>query len=168
MKKLLLLLLLSVAVAMLYGCGYSLATRNSTVPAGQSLTVQMFANRTYQANIEGELRRALVNELVSRGQIVSDEVSAFEISGEIVSLSIETAAFSAVDRAMIYRVVVEIRMQLAERQNGKVIWKGSELISQEYPAAADLALQRNAREAALSSICATAAQRLVASMNQSF
>lgn len=153
---------------MLYGCGYSLVAGNSTIPQGRSLSVKMFANRTYQPNVEGGFRRALVNELVSRGQIVGAEAADFEISGEIVSLSIDSAAFSAVDRAMIYRVVVEIRMQLAERKHGKVVWKGSEIISREYPAVAELALQRNAREAALSSIWATAAQLLVARMNQSF
>lgn len=168
MKKFSLLLLLSAAAAMFYGCGYSLVAGNSTVPRGQSVSVKMFANRTYKPNIEGEFRRALVNELVSRGQIVGDDAADFEISGEIVSLSIDAAAFSAADRAMIYRVVVEIRMQLAERKTGKVVWKGSEIITREYPATADLALQRNAREAALSSICAAAAQLLTAKMNQSF
>lgn len=168
MKRALRLVLFLTFAVFLHGCGYSLAVRNSAIPRGQTVDVRMFANRTYQPNIEGEFRRALVSELAARGHAAGDDTSDYLISGEIASLSIDTAAFSAIDRAMLYRVVVEIQMQLTERKSGKIIWKGSESVRQEYPATVDLALQRNAREAAVTSICAKAAQLLTTRMNQAF
>lgn len=160
--------MLSLCALLSYGCGYSLAPGNSTIPRGQSIDVKMFANRTYQPNIEAMFRSALVNEMVARGDRVSGELSEFIVSGEIASFTMDTAAYSSIDTARLYRAVAEIQMQLSERKSGKVVWKGSETISQEYPANSDLALQRNANEAAVSAICTKGAQLLLLKMNQSF
>jgi hypothetical protein len=167
-KRALQIVLFLTFAVLLYGCGYSLVAKNSAIPRGQTVDVRMFANRTFQPNVEGEFRRALVSELVSRGHAAGDDSSDYLISGEIAALSIETTAFSAIDRAMMYRVAVEIQMQLTERKSGKVVWKGAESVRQDYPATADLALQRNAREAAVTSICARAAQLLATRMDQAF
>ena len=128
----------------------------------------MFANRTYQPNIEAELRLALVNELLSRGETVSVDLPDFVISGEIASLGVSASAFSGSDAVMIYRLVLVVQAQLADRRSGKVVWKGDESIRQEYPVNSDLALQRNAHSAAVSAACARAARLLVVKMNQSF
>jgi len=128
----------------------------------------MFANRTYQPNIEGELRLAFVNELVSRGGAVSGDHADFVVSGEIVSLSAYASAFSGNDEAKLYRLVLVAQAQLSDRRSGKVVWQGDETIRQEYPANSDLALQRNAYSAAVSTACARAARLLVVKMNQSF
>jgi len=136
--------------------------------SGQTVDVKMFANRTFQPNIEADLRQSLVNELVARGARVSSELSDFIISGEISSLSADASAFSATDQASYYTVTVAFQAQLSERRSGKVIWKGAETIKQGYPANSDLALQRNAHAAAVASACETAARLFVIKMNQSF
>lgn len=161
-------ILLTTLALFLNGCGYSLAVRNTVIPSGQTVDVRMFANRTYQPGIDAELRQALVSELLSRGEQVSGDSSDFVISGEIVSMSTKTTAFSAVDQAVLYTIVLEIQGELTERRSGKVVWKGTETIRQGYPANEDLALQRNAHSAAVSAACAKAARLLVVKMNQSF
>ena len=128
----------------------------------------MFPNRTYQPDIEAELRLAFVYELASRGNNVSGDQADFVVSGEIVSLSNKSTAFSAVDQAMFYTIVLEVQGELTERRSGKIVWKGSEVISQGYPSNSDLALQRNSHAAAVSAACDTAARRFVIKMNQSF
>ena len=153
---------------LLSGCGYTLASRHSVIKPGQTLDVRMFANRTYQPNIDGELRLAFVNELVSRGETVSVDSADYVVSGEIASLGVSASAFSGVDEAMLYRLVLLVQAQLSDRRSGKVVWQGEETIRQEYPANADLALQRNAHAAAVSAACARAARLLVVKMNQSF
>jgi len=136
--------------------------------SGQTVDVKMFANRTYQPNVEAELRQALVNGLVSRGEKVGGELSDFVISGEIVSLSADASAFSALDQASYYTVTVVFQAQLSDRRSGKIIWKGAETIRQGYPANSDLALQRNSHTAAVSAACETAARLFIMQMNQSF
>lgn len=162
------LILLTVAATLLHGCGYSRAVKSRVIPDGQTVDVRMFANRSYQPNIEAELRQVLVSELLSRGEKVRPEPADFVISGEIVSLKVDTTAFSAVDKAMFYTIVLMVHGELTDRRSGKVVWRGDETISQGYPANEDLGLQRNAHSAAVSTACATAARLLVIKMNQSF
>jgi PBP1b-binding outer membrane lipoprotein LpoB len=161
-------ILLTTLAVLFQGCGYTLAARNTVIPADQSVDVRMFTNRTFQPDIEAEFRQTLVNELLSRGEKIRGNSADFVISGEIVSLSNQTTAFSAVDQAMFYTLVLQIQGVLTERRSGKVVWKGAETVSQGYPVNADLGLQRNAHSAAVSEACAKAARLLVVKMNQSF
>jgi len=128
----------------------------------------MFANRTYQANIEAELRQAFVTALVARGEKVSADLPDLVVSGEIHSQSVDASAFSGDDKARYYRITFVVEAQLSDRRSGAVVWKGAETIRQEYPANSDLALQRNAHGAAVSAACIRAAELLVVKMNQSF
>lgn len=153
---------------MLYGCGYSNVVKDSVIPADRSLYVAMFTNRTYQPNVEAELRQAFVSTLVSRGGKIDGELSDYTLSGEILSLSTGGTAFSGHDTVMYYTLVMTVQATLVERKSNKVIWKGEEVIRQGYPANTDLAFMRNAHDAAVSAACANAAKLLVARMNQKF
>lgn len=167
MKKLLLLASFLV-MPMLHGCGYSSVVKDSVIPADRSLYVAMFDNRTYQPNIEAELRQAFVSTLVSRGGKLDGELSDYTLSGEILSLSTGGTAFSGSDTVKYYTLVMTVQATLTERKSNKVIWKGEEVIRQGYPANNDLALLRNAHDAAVTTACANAAKLLVARMNQKF
>lgn len=154
---------------LLAGCGYTRAGRTSPLIQGRSLHLAMFANRTYQPNIEAELRKQLLDELALRGENIGPENSAaLVLSGELESAAISVTAFSAVDKAMMNSLTLTVSVQLTERQNGKVIWRSVEVLSQEYPAVADLGLQRNSREAAISALCARLARVIVQKMDQAF
>lgn len=168
MRRLSLVFLSAIVLGMISGCGYTLAGRDTGLIGERKIAVSMFANRTYQPDIEGKLRLALVSELAVRGHLVESSDTDLVITGEIEALSLETAAFSGADKAMLYRAVMTVQMQLAEKKSGKVVWKSSETVSQEYPSSADLALQRNARDAALSSLCEKMARTVVNRMNQAF
>lgn len=158
--------LLSVLLA---GCGYTRAGRTSPLVQGRPLYLAIFANRTYQPNIDAEFRRKLLDELALRGETLSVESRAdLVLSGELESPPLATTAFSAFDKAKIYRLTLTARLQLAERQSGKVIWKAVETQSQEYPATADLGLQRNSRDAAIAALCSRMAQTIAQKMDQAF
>jgi len=168
MRRLSLIILSVMVLGMISGCGYSLVGREIGLIGGRKIAVSMFANRTYQPGLEGKLRLALVNELAAGGNKGEAPDADLVITGEIDSLLLETAAFSAADKAMLYRAVMTVHIQLAENKSGKVIWKSSETVRQEYPSSADLALQRNARDAALSSLCEKTARTVINRMNQTF
>jgi outer membrane lipopolysaccharide assembly protein LptE/RlpB len=168
MRRLLYILLLITLPGMISGCGYYLFGSGASLIKERKVAVSMFANRTYQSSLEGKLRLALVSELAGRGSYAEAENNDLVLTGEIESLAIDAAAFSSADKAMLYRASMTVQVQLAEKESGKVLWKSSETLQQEYPAGTDLALQRNARDAALSSLCEKMARVLVNRMNQAF
>lgn len=156
-------------LALFSGCGYSLANRGESPLFGRSLAVAMFANRTYQPNIEAELRQSLVAEAAKETPAQVPAAAAdLLLEGEIESLSLETVAFSSVDTARFYRLALSLKAQLVDRRSGRIVWKASETVRKEYPAGSDLALQRNARDAAIQAICQSMARQIVAHINQAF
>ena len=158
-----------ILLLVLSGCGYSRAGRSSSLLQGRSLHLAMFANRTYQPNIEAEFRKALLNELALRGENIKPETAAeLIIAGELESASIAPTAYSAADKAMMYRFTLTATLQITDRQSGRIIWKSAETAKQEYPATADLGLQRNSREAAITALCARMAKIIVQKMDQAF
>ncbi len=154
---------------MLSGCGYSLAGKTSPLLKGRSLYVAMFANRSYQPNIEAEFRKALLSEFALRGENIRPEKGAdLIISGELDSASVAITAYSAHDNAMMYSFTLTVLLQLTEQQSSRVIWKSAETLKQDYPAAADIGLQRNNREAAITALCSRMAKIVVQRMDQAF
>lgn len=164
------LLLLVIVLLTLSGCGYSAVKRDAGPLDGRSLHVKMFANGGYLPNVEGQLRLALLDELSrSRaGEQVGEQAADLTLSGEIESLELENAAFSAADKAMLYRVALTVQAVLTERKSGRVLWKSRETVREVYPASADMALQRNSRDAAVAATCREMARYLVAQMNRAF
>ena len=158
-----------ILLLMLSGCGYSRAGRSSPLLQGRSLHLTMFANRTYQPDIEAEFRKALLSELALRGENIRPEAGAdLILAGELESASIATTAYSAADKAMMYSFTLTATLQITDRQSGRIIWKAAETAKQEYPATADLGLQRNSREAAISALCTRMAKMMVQKMDQAF
>jgi hypothetical protein len=151
----------------LSGCGYTLASRNSSLQ-GRTIDVAMFANRTYQPDIDALLRLAFVNELTTDGLVVGGKDAGLAISGEIESLLNDATAYSATDTVMLYRVTITITAELLDRKSGKPLWRGTETGRQDYPANTDLALQANARDAAIASVCRSMAKILVTKMGNTF
>jgi len=164
------LLALLITLLAISGCGYSVVSRSSGQLDGKLLNVQMFANRTYQPNVEAQLRRALLDEIQGSGAgtIAPEQSADMILSGDVESLVIENVAFSAQDKAMMYRVVLTVQANLQERTSGRVIWKTRETVRQEYPANVDTALLRNSRDAAIAASCREMAGRLARQFRQAF
>jgi hypothetical protein len=153
--------------ALLTGCGYSLALKNGLLD-GHNVQIGMFANRSYQPDVEAKLRLAMVNELLARGEHPVTAEANLMISGEVEKLVVQTVAYTAADKAGLYRVSMTVAAELFDKKSGKVLWKGGESLSQDFPATLDLALQKNARDAAVAEVCRSISKVLLARMTQSF
>ena len=154
----------------LTGCGYSTVRKSSGLFSGRSVHVEMFANSTYQPEVEGKLRLALVDELsiFSPGGLTEGNVADLLLSGDVESLIVENAAFSQQDKAVIYRIVLTVQARVSDRKSGRVVWKTTESVREEYPAGTDMALQRNARDTAIAAACREMARHLVTQMSRAF
>lgn len=164
------ILALLIVLLTLSGCGYSAVKRDASPFLGRSLHVKMFANSSYQANVEGQLRLALIDE-ISRsggGEQVGEQAADLILSGDVESLDLENAAFSGSDKAMMYRVVLTVTAVLTERKSGRVLVKSRETVREVYPVNSDMALQRNSRDAAITASCREMARYLVAQMDRAF
>ena len=121
MKRLGLLLL-----APLFACGYQLGGTATTIPAGaRTIGIQLFRSHVRETGLEVHLRRAVEDEFRRRGvlRVVAAEDADLVLSGEIRRFSDVPVAFSATDEAIQYQTVIQVRMRLAERSTGRVVYE---------------------------------------------
>jgi len=137
------------------GCGYHAVLHHEPLFAGQGVDVLVFANRSYQAGVEGVLARSLVDELALRtgGRVVTGNEAGLELTGTVMSYGSTAVSYNAQDQIREYRLDIAVEAVLRDRLTQKVVWKGELVESQTYPVNLNLALQRNSEEAAAAKAC---------------
>jgi hypothetical protein len=120
-------------------CGYALAGRGSFLPTYiQTIGIPPFVNRTTVFNLETQLTDKVRSEFIGRGkyQIVPEatDVDAL-LTGEVSSVSIVPASFSAQQLASRYVINMAARVELKDLRENKVLWENPNLVfRQDYEA----------------------------------
>lgn len=121
------------------GCGYALAGRGSFLPAYiKTIGVPTFANKTTVFNLETTLTQKVRSEFIGRGKYtVLPEASGVDalLTGEISSISIQPASFTANQLAARYVITMSARIELRDMKANAVLWENPSLFfRQEYDA----------------------------------
>ncbi len=120
-------------------CGYALAGRGSFLPPYiRTIGVPTFANRTTVFNLETLLTQKVRSEFIGRGryQILPEPAGVDAVlTGEVTSVSITPASFSAQQLATRYALTMTARIELRDLRENKVLWENPGLLfRQEYEA----------------------------------
>jgi outer membrane lipopolysaccharide assembly protein LptE/RlpB len=170
--KLVSIVALSCCTLLLAGCGYRFtASAGNRIAPGQSIWVGFVANTSVSSTAQTVLRRALYEETHAlRGlSPAGDEPSAdLKLQGKLNSYSKVAISYDAVDRVKEYRLAIGVELELRHKGETSPLWKGVLNASQDYPASKDLALQRNAEEAALDAASRILARKLLTAVEQSY
>ncbi len=159
---------LLVALFFLAGCGYTPLRKDGAPFDERSIQVATFANSSHYPEVEGRLRQALSKELAFLPITLGEDGADLLLDGDVESLNLESVSFSGQDKVLIYRIQLTVLARVIEGKSGKVIWKAREIVREEYPANSDMALQRNARDWAVSEACREMAHHLVLQMRRFF
>ena len=138
-KNGLVLCVLGVVCVCTAGCGYALAGRGSFLPEYiKTIGVPTFINRTTVFNLETLLTQKVRAEFIGRGkyQILPQETGVDALlTGEVTSVSIVPAAFSAQQIATRYALTMAARIELKDLKDNKVLWENPSLFfRQEFEA----------------------------------
>lgn len=154
------------------GCGYTMkGSASQRLDAGQRLWVPFIGNESISPTAQTVLRRALYDECHALRGIVPSEnenSAGLIIKGRLVSYSISSVSFSAVDRARSFRLVISAELELFRKGETAPVWKGGVTAAKEFPASSDLALQRNAEESALDAASRIMAQKFIFAVEQDY
>lgn len=157
---------------LLSGCGYRFAgAAGNRMASGQSLWVAFIVNETASPTAQTVIRRALLDEAhVMRGMPPAGGAASadMQVSGTLRSYSVKAVSYTAIDRAREYRLTIEVELELRRPGAEAPLWKGTLQAFGDFPVNADLALQRNAEEAALEAASRTLARTFLASVEQSY
>lgn len=133
------LTVLCAAAAAAIGCGYALAGRGSFLPDYvRTIGVPTFTNQTTVFNAETILSEKVRREFIGRGKYtVLPQATGVDavLTGEISSITIAPASFTAGQIASNYTITMIARVELRDLHQNKVLWENSSLVfRQDYEA----------------------------------
>jgi outer membrane lipopolysaccharide assembly protein LptE/RlpB len=156
------------ALIALTACGYRFTGSGGTrLAAGQTMWVSFVDSPSSQIVV----RRALLEEAHAlRG--ISAAGSAAEadlrVIGSVKGYSIKAMSYNPLDEVKEYRLSIDVELELTRRGESVPLWKGTIKSFQDYPANVNLALQRNAEQAALSAASHIMAQKFLTAVEQAY
>jgi outer membrane lipopolysaccharide assembly protein LptE/RlpB len=129
--------LLVAALAVGAGCGYRLRGTGSSLPPGiRTVSVPVFRNLTTRYELDVKLTRAVIDELVARGQVsvAADPAAADAVlEGEITGFTANPIGFTGAGQADRYTLTVTAKVTLKERATAKALFTNPAFIyQQEY------------------------------------
>ncbi len=129
--------LLVAALAVAAGCGYRLRGTGSSLPPGiRTVSVPVFRNLTTRYELDVKLTRAVIDELVARGQVsvAADPAAADAVlEGEITGFTANPIGFTGAGQADRYTLTVTAKVTLKERATAKALFTNPAFIyQQEY------------------------------------
>lgn len=154
MKKIFKVVMICFYCAVLFGCGYSFASRGESIDKNiQKVYVESFENKTAQAEVENYVRAAFINQFIqnSRFKMVSGSESADAIvRGKIINLHTLPLSHLKNNLAAEERATIIMEVVFQDNSNGKVIWNSNNMTdSVDYILNEDINLLSNTRKQAL-------------------
>ncbi len=122
-------------ISLLGGCGYHPMGAEPIGPTTRTLAVPLFANRSTEVGLEAVLANALINAF---SQTRAVKVTPFEegadlvLEGKVQSVDNTSVAFQSITQSTVRRVTVRVELSLRQQDNGKVIWKDSQVLQEDY------------------------------------
>ena len=122
--------------AALWGCGYRPVGAESATSQGPlTLAIPPFANRSTEVGLESIMANALINSFAQTKAVrVKPGVREADLvlEGTVRSLDNTSVAFQDVTRSTVRRVTMRVELTLRRGAGGKVIWKDSEILQEDY------------------------------------
>jgi hypothetical protein len=120
-------------------CGYALAGRGAFLPSYiQRIGIPTFVNRTTVFNLETLITEKVRSEFIGRGKYqILPEATGVDalLIGEVTSVSIQPASFTADQLASRYALTMTASIELRDMKENKVLWENPGLMfRQEYEA----------------------------------
>lgn len=120
---------------LLVGCGYHPMGAEPVGGARHVLAVPLFTNRSTEVGLESILSNALINAFAQSRAV---KVTPYEagadlvLDGKVFSVDNTSVAFNSVTQSTVRRVTVRVDLTLKKQDNGKVLWKDSEVLQEDY------------------------------------
>jgi outer membrane lipopolysaccharide assembly protein LptE/RlpB len=158
---------------MIGACGYSFIQQGESIGKNvQKIFVDVFANKTSEANIENTFRTAFADQIIQgrRFKLASspDEADAI-LKGSVESLSAAPMSYQATNLAAEDRMTIVLSLTLEARDPQKILWANSSFSGfQDYTMNNDIAIARTNKNNALTKLAQDTAERAYRLMMSDF
>jgi len=123
-------------ILLLVGCGYRPMGAEPARPQGApTLAIPLFANRSTEIGLEAVLANALIHAFAQSRSvrvIPGDKSADLVLEGKVRSVDNASVAFSSVTQSTVRRITVRVDLALKQGDSGKVLWKDSQVLQEDY------------------------------------
>jgi hypothetical protein len=173
MKKIFRILIICFSCAILFGCGYSFATKGENIDNRvQKVYVESFDNKTAQAGIENYVRTAFINQFIqnSRLKIVENAEAADAIvKGKVLNLNTSPLSYRGNTLVAEERATIILELTFQENESGKIIWSSKNMTGfVDYTLSDDINLLPAARKNAFVKLANDTAEKAFNMMMSGF
>ena len=127
---------LAVLLVSLWGCGYRpLGAPPPTPQVRPTLAIPLFANRSTEVGLEAIFARAMINVFAQTGAVrvvPGGREADLVLEGKVRSLENASVAFDSVTRSTVRRVTLRVDFTLRRQKGGKVLWKDTQMVQEDY------------------------------------
>jgi hypothetical protein len=131
-RRTLVVLGLVVTASLCSACGYTLAGRGSFLPETiRTIGIPNFVNKTPLYQAEQVLTERVRSEFIGRGKfkVLPQETGVDAVLyGEISSITLAPAAFSATQQASRYTITLTAKIEFRDATTNKVLWQNPSLV----------------------------------------
>jgi len=130
-------LVLGLIMVIMSSCGYRPVARGPAVTSQErpSLAIPLFDNRSTEIGLESLFANSFI-ETFSRCKVLrltsQPEKADLVLEGKIQSVAFSSVAFFNINRSLVRRVSIRVELQLTRRSTGKVVWKDSAVLQEDY------------------------------------
>ena len=165
--------LLALALMAGSGCGYGLAGRSSTLPAGlQTIGVPIFVNQTRKPELEQRITEHIIDEFVTRGRLrilPGEEGADAVLYGTVFSYTSVPVVINEQGRATRYEILITARVVLNEVITDRILWADDHfLFKQQYDVSAIAATFVDEEIVAIDDVATDFARSVVTSILEGF
>jgi len=156
----------------LSACGYHLADSVTRLPQDvETLHVVLFENRTNEPYLENVVTERVIQRLqrIPELRLLPSGMTVDAVlRGSVQRYRIVVSAYDALDQPRQYRAELMIEAQLERASDGRILWRGQMLQSDEFLADPDLGRQADIERLAQGRIAVRLADDLYAMLTANF
>jgi hypothetical protein len=128
--------MLGLILVSLWGCGYRpLGAALPTSQAPPTLAIPLFTNRSTEVGLEAIFARALINTFAQTQAVrvvPGDRHADLVLQGAVRSVDNSSVAFNSITQSTVRRVTLRIDLTLRRTKGGKVLWKDTQVLQEDY------------------------------------
>jgi outer membrane lipopolysaccharide assembly protein LptE/RlpB len=174
MKRILFVLLTSIALFWLSGCGYTLVGQGSLPKHIKTIAIPVFENETLEEGIEEVITQAIIDVYVRGGKVrlVSETEADAILRGKIRSYNPDEAlTYNDLDEVLSYKLTVTVDIEMQDLTNDEILWQQENLSEDtDFEAGPDFSLaeRQDNEEEALEQLAEELAERILALSTEGF
>jgi hypothetical protein len=129
-----------------------------------AIAIPPFGNRSTEVGLETIFANAFLQTFSQSGVLrvtPRSEDADLVLDGKVASLEYSSVAFFDIDRSVVRKVTIRVDFSLKNRKTGKIVWKDSEVLTEDYVVSNNYHLGEATRMMGIRRGAATLSQRVL-------